>query len=70
MKEVRLDRQHTHAGITYPAGVTVHLPDDIADWLIETANAIRVMEVDAIIAHRKKINSALEIDDEQVTDAR
>ncbi len=70
MKEIRLDRQHTHAGITYPAGTTVQLPDDIADWLIETQNAVRVMEVDAIIAQQKKINSALGIDDEQVTDAR
>ena len=44
--KVYLFRQHTHAGIVYPAGTTVDLPEDVAKWLLDREFARR----DAIIA--------------------
>lgn len=35
MKRITLLKPHTHAGTAHPSGVTLPLPDHVADWLIE-----------------------------------
>ena len=34
MKKIRIFQQHTHAGVTYPAGSEIELPDDVADLVL------------------------------------
>ena len=43
--KITLAQQHTHAGITYPAGSEVDLPEEVARWLIEVGAELREKEV-------------------------
>jgi len=42
---IKLAQQHTHEGVTYPAGSEVDLPEDVARWLIEVGAELREKEV-------------------------
>ncbi len=40
--KVKIFTQHTHAGITYPAGSEIDLPEADALWLISAEHARRI----------------------------
>lgn len=42
---IKLAQQHTHEGVTYPAGSEVDLPEDVARWLITVGAQRREKEV-------------------------
>ncbi|MDA8258513.1 MAG: hypothetical protein M0Z99_23270 [Betaproteobacteria bacterium] len=41
----RIYRQHTHAGVTYPAFSVVELPEEDAQWLMQAEGAVRAQNV-------------------------
>ena len=45
--KVRIFQQHTHAGVTYPAGSEVDLPEDVARWLASVGAELRAEAVAA-----------------------
>ncbi|MHB0992687.1 MAG: DUF7210 family protein [Burkholderiales bacterium] len=45
MKKIIVFQQHTHEGITYPAGTEITLPDTDAKWLIEAEGARRAQSI-------------------------
>lgn len=54
MKKVTVHQIHTHAGIEYPSGSEIELPDYAADQLLAMEGERRATEIEAI-AKRKKI---------------
>lgn len=48
MKKIVIFQQHTHEGITYPAGTELTLPDNDANWLIEAEGAKREQSIKEI----------------------
>lgn len=44
---VRIFQQHTHAGVTYPAGSEIDLPDDAAQYLLNAEGQRRAEIVKA-----------------------
>ena len=44
--KVRVFQQHTHAGVSYPAGSEIDLPDDDARWLLDAEKARRVVMIE------------------------
>ncbi len=45
--KVRIFQQHTHEGVTYPAGSEVDVPEDVARWLIAAGAELRAGAVAA-----------------------
>ena len=45
--KVRIFQQHTHAGVTYPAGSEIDLPEDVARWLVSVGAELRAEAVAA-----------------------
>ena len=41
----RIYRQHTHAGVTYPAFSVVDLPEEDAQWLMQAEGAARMQVI-------------------------
>ena len=41
MKRIRIFQQHTQAGVTYPAGSEIELPDADADFVLAAEGARR-----------------------------
>ena len=52
--KVRIFQQHTHAGVTYPAGSEIDLPEDVAKWLIAAGAELRTEAV-AVAAKADKV---------------
>lgn len=44
--KIRVFQQHTHAGVTYPAGSEIELPEDDAQWLLMAEKARRVVMIE------------------------
>lgn len=42
---ITLAQKHTQAGVDYPAGATVDLPEEVALWLLEQYGAQRQKDV-------------------------
>lgn len=55
MKKIIVFQQHTHDGVTYPAGSEITLPDADANWLLEAEGARRA----EIIKEAKKSKELL-----------
>lgn len=51
-------QNHTHAGVMYPAGSIVDLPDDDAKWLLDTEQARREAIVQADKRRREVMDEA------------
>jgi thiamine phosphate synthase YjbQ (UPF0047 family) len=45
--KIRIFQQHTHAGVTYPAGSEPDLPEDVARWLLTQGAELRAEAVAA-----------------------
>ncbi len=68
--KVKIFQQHTHEGVTYPAGSEVDLPEDVARWLIQVGAeqrreiVVSAMNTEKIIAGleaaRPQLKAALE----------
>ena len=60
MKRIRIFQQHTQAGVTYPAGSEIELPDADADLVLAAEGARRAelvkdhLRVESILADLKK----------------
>ena len=54
MKKVTVFQEHTHEGVTFPAGSEIELPDDAADYLLNAEGDRRAREIKAI-QKRKEI---------------
>ncbi len=52
--KVRVFDQHTHNGITYPANSVLDLPDDAAQWLLDSEKARR----EGIVVVTERLRSA------------
>ena len=52
---IKLAQQHTHEGVTYPAGSEVDLPEDVARWLITVGAEQRQKEVEQASVFSKTI---------------
>lgn len=46
MKKVRLFRNHTQAGVEYPAGAEIELPDEDADYLLSAEEQYRAQLIE------------------------
>jgi len=57
MKKVTVLQEHTHEGVTFPAGSEIELPDDAADYLLNAEGDRRAREIKAI-QKRKEIMEA------------
>ena len=57
MKKVTVFQEHTHEGVTFPAGSEIELPDDAADYLLNAEGDRRAREIKAI-QKRKEIMEA------------
>ncbi len=56
--KIKVFQQHTHEGVTYPAGSEVDLPEDVARWLMGIGAELRAEAV-AIADRNDKIISDL-----------
>ena len=60
MKRIRIFQQHTQAGVTYPAGSEIELPDADADFVLAAEGARRAeliqeqAKIEAVLADLKK----------------
>lgn len=59
MKKVRLFRNHTHAGVEFPAGSEVELPDDAADYLLGAEEQYRAK----LIETNQKYHDVMAVED-------